>query len=142
MDSLAIADFLATQRTGVLSLARDDDSYAIPVSFVFDESEHNIYLRLGYGSRSTKRQFVDGVDRASFLVYALTEDGWKSVLARGGLEEVSENSLDSATVEATKNLQIPYFQVFGEEAGDLEFNIVMMEVTELTGIRSGGAAQA
>lgn len=138
MDSLEIADFLETQQTGVLSLAQDDDGYGIPVSFAFDEEELNVYLRLGYGPTSTKRAFVDAVERASFLVYARTDDGWKSVLARGHLAELSEDSLDSATVQATRDLKIPYYRVFEDSAEELQFAIVRMAVTELTGIVSGG----
>lgn len=137
MDAIEIADFLATQQTGVLSMAEENNSYAVPVSFAFDEREQNVYLRLGYGSNSTKRAFVDAVNRASFLVYAATEDGWKSVLARGHLEKLSEGSLDDETIKATRNLQIPYFQVFDEGSKDLEFEFVRIDTTELTGIISG-----
>jgi nitroimidazol reductase NimA-like FMN-containing flavoprotein (pyridoxamine 5'-phosphate oxidase superfamily) len=138
MDSLEITDFLDTQQTGVLSLARENDGYAIPLSFAYEENEQNFYLRLGYGSRSTKREFVDAVDRASFLVYDHTDDGWKSVLARGYLDELSETTAESAGIQAAQNMKIPYFQVHGEDSGNLEFTIVRMDVTELTGIISGG----
>lgn len=139
MDALEIASFLATQQTGALSLARDDDSYVIPVSFAFDEQEQNVYLRLGYGPTSTKRDFVDAVDLASFLVYDRTDEGWKSVLARGQLDVVSDSGLDSAAVETARNLNIPYVRVFGGNDEDLQFDIVRIEVTELTGIVSGVA---
>lgn len=139
MDSIEIAAFLDSQQIGVLSLARENDSYAIPVSFAYDENEHNVYLRLGYGSHSTKREFVDSVDRASFLVYDDTDDGWKSVLARGHIEELSDTSPDSTGVQAVRNLKIPYFEVHSESSEKLEFNIVKMTVTELTGIISGMA---
>lgn len=139
MDAAQIANVLDTQQTGVLSLARENDSYCIPVSFAFAEDEQNVYLRLGYGQTSTKRQFVEAVDQASFLVYDKTADGWKSVLARGSLEDLSQDSLDSTHLEAVKNLHIPYFRVHGVPAGDPEFTIARIEVTELTGIASGGA---
>lgn len=62
---------------------------------------------------------------------------WMSVLARGPLEAVSKDSLDSAVVQATQSLQIPYFQVFDEGGEGLEFEIVRIDVTELTRIVSG-----
>lgn len=138
MDAIEIADFLDTQQTGVLSLARDNDSYCIPVSFLFNEKEHAVYLRLGYGRSSTKRQFVDAVDRATFLSYARTDDGWKSVMARGKLEAISEGELDSQQAEFVRNLKIPYFRVHSQSTEDLQFDIVRINVTELTGIASGG----
>lgn len=72
--ALEMTDFLVSQHTGVLSLGRENDSYAIPVSFAHDPGDQDIYLRLGYGQRSTKRQFVDAVNRASFITYASDED--------------------------------------------------------------------
>lgn len=140
MDAIQIVDFLDTQQTGVLSLARENDSYGIPVSFAFDDTEHDIYLHLGYGSSSTKREFVDAVEWASFLVYDRVDGKWKSVLARGTLEGVSEDSIDSTAYQAAKSLNIPYFQVFGDRDEALEFEIVRMDITELTGIVSGGGA--
>ncbi|MCU4751848.1 pyridoxamine 5'-phosphate oxidase family protein [Halobacteria archaeon AArc-curdl1] len=142
MDSLEIAEFVENQQTGVLSLAHENDSYGIPVSFVFNEEDQNVYLRLGYGQTSTKREFVDAVDRASFIVYDHTDEGWKSVLARGRLERLAESSLDSSEVEVIRNLHIPYFQVFDTDFEDLEINIVRINVTELTGIVAGQAANS
>ncbi len=142
MNSLEIADFVNDQQTGVLSLASGNDSYSIPVSFVFKEEDQNVYLRLGYGNDSTKREFVDQVDRASFVIYDHTDDGWKSVLARGPLEKLTETNLDSSIAQAVRNLRIPYFQVFDAEYEDLEFHIVRINATELSGIvaRQGGSA--
>lgn len=137
MDALEINDFLASQRTGVLSVARDNDSYAIPVSFAYQPEEQNIYHRLGYGGRSTKRQFVDAVDRASFITYAREGERWKSVLARGKLETVSKSNLDSSMAEALQDLRIHYFQVHADASGAMDFEIVRIEVSELTGIISG-----
>jgi len=134
MDAIEIADFLATQHTGVLSLASDDDAYAVPVSFAYDDADSALYLRLGYAPGSQKRTFVDAVDRASFVVYDDTPDGWRSVVARGRLEELSESSLDSSIVESVRGLDIPYFQVHDRPATDLEFHVVRLDVTELTGV--------
>lgn len=136
MDSIQIGEFLDEQQTGVLSLARENQSYGIPVSFAFDDSEHDIFLRLGYGYHSKKREFVDGVDWASFLVYDQVDDRWMSVLARGPLDTMSKDTLDSTVVQAAQSLQIPYFQVFDEGGEGLEFEIVRIDVTELTGIVS------
>jgi hypothetical protein len=142
MDAVEISEFLGTQGTGVLSLADGDDSYAVPVSFAFDDEDERgpyVYLRLGFAPGSEKRAFIDSSDRVSFVVYDDTEDGWKSVVARGRLETVSARSLDAIVGEAIRGLDIPYFTVHGEAAKDLNFTLARIDVTELTGIVEGTA---
>jgi nitroimidazol reductase NimA-like FMN-containing flavoprotein (pyridoxamine 5'-phosphate oxidase superfamily) len=137
MDAIEISEFLHSQHTGVLSLADGDDAYSIPVSFDYDEDEAAVYFRFGYGPDSQKRRYLDAVDTASFVVYDQTEGGWKSVVMEGGIERVSESSLDSSIREAVDELDIPYFQVHHRPAGDMDFNIVRLDATKLTGIVEG-----
>jgi nitroimidazol reductase NimA-like FMN-containing flavoprotein (pyridoxamine 5'-phosphate oxidase superfamily) len=137
MDAIEIAEFLEGQHTGVLSLADGDDAYSIPVSFDYDADEAAVYFRFGYGADSQKRRYLDTVDTASFVVYEQTDDGWKSVVIEGGLERVSESSLDSSLVEAVGSLDIPYFRVHHRPAGEMDFNIVRLDATKLTGIVEG-----
>jgi nitroimidazol reductase NimA-like FMN-containing flavoprotein (pyridoxamine 5'-phosphate oxidase superfamily) len=137
MDATDIADFLATQHTGVLSLAEGNDSYAIPVSFAHKADEGAVYFRLGYGADSNKRRFVGAVDTASFVVHDQTDEGWKSVVVHGELEQLSENSLDSTVVQSVRDLDIPYFNVFDDASGNLEFVIVRLDAASLTGIVAG-----
>lgn len=136
MDGIEITDFLKSQQTGVLSLADDDESYAIPVSFAYQNGD--IYIRLGYGTDSQKRDFVETSDYVSFVVYDRTDDGWKSVVVRGTPETLAENSVDSTIAEVTRTLEIPFFRVFRQDTDELEFNIVRIEVDDSTGIVSGG----
>lgn len=134
MDALDIAAFLSTQGTGVLSMADDGDSYAVPLSFAFDDEHHDLYFRMGYGPESRKRGFVESGGIVSFVVAADTDEGWKSVVARGRLEVLSESTLDSAIVESVRKLDIPYFRVHDRPARNTTFNIVRLDVTELSGI--------
>ena len=137
LDAIEIADFLDGQHTGVLSLADGDDAYSIPVSFDYHEGEAAVYFRLGYGADSQKRRYLEAVDTASFVVYDRTEGGWTSVVIEGALERVSESSLDSSIREAVNGLDIPYFQVHHRPAGDMDFNVVRLDATKLTGIVEG-----
>jgi len=144
MDAEGIAAFLDTQETGVLSLANDDDSYAIPVSFASDVDDEGgeggegggveIYFRFGFAPGSEKRAYVDASDRVSFVVYDDTAAGWKSVVARGRLEAVSARSLDAIVAEAVRGLDIPYFAVHDSPVAELHFTLVRLDATELTGI--------
>jgi hypothetical protein len=137
MDTPDIADFLAAQQAGVLSMADDDAGYGIPVSFTFDDEDHEIFFRMGYGPKSQKRRFVESSNTVSFVVVDETDEGWKSVIARGRLEVLSDSNIDSAIVEAVRHLDIPYFQVHNQPASDMTFTIVRLDVTELSGIVEG-----
>lgn len=134
MDAIDIGEFLQSQATGVLSMARADRVYAVPVSFAYVEADSALYFRLGYGPDSQKRPFVEaGVD-ASFVVHDRTAEGWKSVVAEGQLEPLSETTLDTSVVQAMRALDIPVFGTHRRPPGELEFAIVRLDVSKLTGI--------
>jgi nitroimidazol reductase NimA-like FMN-containing flavoprotein (pyridoxamine 5'-phosphate oxidase superfamily) len=137
MDGLEIADFLAAQSTGVLSLADGGEGYAIPVSFAFDEAGHDVYFRLGYTGESQKRRYVEAVDRAAFVTYDHTDEGWKSVVARGPIETLTDSSLDTAVEQRVGDIDVPYFTVHAREAGDMAFHLVRLDADELDGIVEG-----
>ena len=134
MDALEIADFLQTQHTGVLAMGRDDLGYGIPLSFAYDEDGPYVYFRLAYAEGGQKREFVEAAESVSFVVHAATDDGWKSVVAAGPIETQSETAFDAQQIEATKQLDIPYFSVHERPAEDLEFVIARIDVTDLTGV--------
>lgn len=137
MDAIEIAAFLDEQHTGVLSLAKDDDGYAIPVSFTYDDEEQHVYLRLGYTPDSQKRDFLDASHTVTFVVYDRTDAGWTSVLARGRIVEVTETRLDASILESVHSLDIPFFAVHAAPADELEFTIARLEISELSGIVEG-----
>jgi nitroimidazol reductase NimA-like FMN-containing flavoprotein (pyridoxamine 5'-phosphate oxidase superfamily) len=134
MEAVEIDEFLASQRTGVLSLAKGDEGYGFPVSFAYDTAGHDVYLRLGYDRESEKRSYIDASDYASLVVYDYTDVGWKSVVARGGLEEIAESTLDATIVQAVRDLDIPFVSVFDDPDSDaLEFRMTRLDVSELDG---------
>lgn len=138
MDAPEIAEFLETQQTGVLSLAADDDSYAIPVSFTYESGDNRVYFRLGYAPGSQKQTYVDATDHATFVVYDLATAGWKSVVARGPLVTLSETDLETQIFQAVRKLDIPFYRVFDRPTDDLDFTIVALDVEELKGLVEGG----
>ena len=141
MDGTEIASFLETRSTGVLALASGDDAYGVPVAFAFEADESNVYFRLGYDSDSQKRSYIEATETATFTVYDRTPEGWKSVIAEGELETLTETSLETSLEESIRNLDIPYFQVHAESAADLEQNTVRLDATKLTGIAQGRHGQ-
>lgn len=137
MDAVEIADFLKSRETGVLGLAKEDDAYAIPLSYTYEEGATSIYFRLGYGPGSQKREFVDASNIVTFVVYTKTAAAWKSVMAQGRLSELSTSSLDSSIVESVKSLDIPFYQVHDRPVADLEISIVELSISHLHGIVGG-----
>lgn len=140
LDQAAIEAFLETQSTGTLSLAKDNDSYAIPVSFTFAPESEDFYFRLGYAPGSRKREYIEATERGTFVVAAETETGWKSVVARGSLEHRNTvENLDRVTPpdgslsDAEHELEIPFYHVF-EAPSEMLFTLVRLRTDELTGV--------
>ena len=137
MDGVEIADFLEARGAGVLSLARENDGYGIPVSYAYEEDEQAIYFRLGFGPESQKRAFVDATERASLVVFEETSAGWQSVVVEGKLSDVAAGQLESSLAEAVRGFNIPYFAVFGRPSSELDFSLYRMKADSLTGIAEG-----
>ena len=134
MDAIEIGEFLEGQLTGVLALAMAGRVYAFPVSFAYRDADSSLYFRLGYGPASQKRSYVEGAEAASFVVYDRTDAGWKSVMAEGHLEPVSETGIDGSVEQAVRRLTIPFFQVHQQPADGLEHHIVRLRVEKLSGV--------
>ena len=49
---------LGAHETGVLSLARENEPYAIPISYGYDSEKRRFYLRLVSTPQSDKQQFL------------------------------------------------------------------------------------
>lgn len=137
MDALAIDSFLESQHTGVLTMAKADDAYGVPLSFTYDDEDRAIYLRLGFAPGSQKRQYLDATDHVTFVVYEDTEAGWKSVVFEGKLEYVTDEDVDATVVEAMKGLDIPYFKVHERPATDVQFDVARIQPTKVSGIVAG-----
>lgn len=133
MDGAEITDFLDRHSIGTLALARENDAYAIPVSFAFDGESRDVYVRLGFTPESQKREFVGTDGLVTLVAFDETDGRWQSVVARGRLEEVTESSLDSTIEEAVHGLDIPYVTIFDRPASNLEFRLYRLDVDKLHG---------
>jgi hypothetical protein len=130
-----IVEFLGTGGTGVVAFAKDGDSYAIPISYGFDAEDEGLYLRLAFDSESEKREYVDATGDVSVVVHEQTDEGWKSVVARGRLSEVTEAALDSTVVEAMRTMDIPFVTIYDKPSAELDFEMYRLVPDELTGRR-------
>lgn len=132
MDAAEIDDYLADGGTGVLSLARGDDPYSIPVSFGYDDAARAFYLRLGFGDAAAKRPFLEASSQARLVVY----DGdpeVRSVVAAGDLIRVPKGDLTPDVVAQLSEARLPAFDLWEEEKADLAFEIYRLDPETLSG---------
>ncbi|WP_458189303.1 pyridoxamine 5'-phosphate oxidase family protein [Haladaptatus sp. NG-WS-4] len=126
MDETEIEDRLREAGTGILSLARGDDAYAIPVGCHYDGER--MLLRFAVEDSGDKMDYVETTDTACFVVYDANGDESWSVLMTGTLHPVAESFDESAVNE----LFLP-LRVFDENIDDVEPKIYELEIEHVTG---------
>jgi nitroimidazol reductase NimA-like FMN-containing flavoprotein (pyridoxamine 5'-phosphate oxidase superfamily) len=126
-------EFLGSGGTGVISFARGNEPYAIPVSYGFDPDGPAFYIRMGYPPESEKQSFAEASDGVSIVVYRETPEGWKSVVATGSFDEVTEASIDSSVVDAVRSVDIPFVDVYDRHPRDVRFTLNRVVVDRMTG---------
>ncbi|WP_338728228.1 pyridoxamine 5'-phosphate oxidase family protein [Haladaptatus sp. DJG-WS-42] len=119
--------------SGVLSLAMDADAYAIPISYGFDPGSTRFYFRLGYGTESEKRSYVEHTQTARLVVYENIDGEWKSVIAAGTLREIADDELNLEVVRALRQADLPLLDIFDTPRDELVFSMYALDVAELTG---------
>lgn len=124
--------FLESHGTGVLSLARDDDPYAIPIAYGYDPSDRCFYLRSVSTPDSGKRRFLDGDAEARFVVY---EDGetYRSVVAAGPLVEVDPEALTPEDIEQYGSAGRPLFETWSEPTAELDIELYRLDAETVSG---------
>ncbi len=96
MSESAVDAFLREQGTGILALARDGESYAVPLSFGYD-GNRMYFVFVGYHAESRKTRFADATDRATLTTYAVESvTEWQSVIVSGRLERTPEEEWETA----------------------------------------------
>jgi hypothetical protein len=142
MDDEARNEFLGTGGTGVVSFPTDADDapYSLPVSYGYDEADGDFYLRLAVGPETEKDDVVGDRAPVSFVVYDQTDEGWRSVVATGRLEEVTEAAIDSDVVQAMRRIHIPLVDVFDRHPRELTFRFFRLSTTDLSGRKEARSA--
>ncbi|WP_458209306.1 pyridoxamine 5'-phosphate oxidase family protein [Haladaptatus sp. NG-SE-30] len=133
MDADGITDFLGRGGSGVLSLAKDDAPYSIPVSYGYDASSRRFFIRLGFTGESEKRAYLNASEMARLVVYGQTESGWKSVIATGQLEEATDSDIDVHVVWVLRESQLPVRDLFEVPPDEVSFDMYRLDVEELSG---------
>ena len=126
---------LGRHETGVLSLARDGEPYAIPVSYGYDAENRRFYLRLVSTPESEKRRFLASSPRARLVTYEEGQGVYRSVVAVGSLEEIPRDDLTVEHVEQYGEAKRPLFEIWGESRRDLDVRLYRFDPDELSGRR-------
>lgn len=140
MDEDERDEFLGTGGTGVLSFstADDDPPRSVPVSYGYDATESTFYFRLAVGSEGTDRGVTDRA--VTFVTYGRGDEEWRSVVATGRLEDTTEETIATQTLEGLERVHIPLVDIFGRPPRDVSFAFVRLVPDELTGRKESKTA--
>ncbi|WP_336037845.1 pyridoxamine 5'-phosphate oxidase family protein [Halobacterium yunchengense] len=124
---------LGRHETGVLSLARDDDPYAIPISYGYDADDRTFYLRLVSTPDSEKRAFLASNPDARLVVYEEAEPTYRSVVVQGSLVEIPRDEMTVEHVEQYGDAKRPLFEIWGESKRDLDIKLYELRADSISG---------
>jgi len=129
-------EFLGRGGTGTISVATSDDEppYSRPVSYGYDAATGNFYFRFAVGPEDTgKADIIDGGSAVSFVTHNQTDDGWRSVVATGRLEEITNSALDPAVADAMQRVTVPFVDVYDSHPLTLDFRFFRLTPDECSG---------
>jgi len=124
---------LGRHETGVLSLARDDDPYAIPISYGYDADERTFYLRLVSTPDSEKRKFLSSNPDARLVVYEEAEPTYRSVVVTGELVEVPRDAMTVEHIEQYGDAKRPLFEIWGDTKPELDIKLYELRTDSISG---------
>lgn len=138
MDSGEIDTFVGTRETGVLTLARDDEPYSIPISYGYDASKSTFYMRLVSTPESEKREFLRSSPRVRLVIYDgdNTDTVYWSVVAKGTLQKIDPTTLSVEQIEQYGDAKRPLFEIWGKGRDELDIELYQFEPDEIEGLRT------
>ncbi len=128
-----IADFLGRGGTGIISFAAEPDEppVSIPISYGYNADEQVFYYQLSFPRESRKGDLIDRP--VSFVAYGRTDDGWRSVIATGTLEDIDDMPYESSTVQGMWAIQVPRVDIFERPREEVTFRFFCLDPETLTG---------
>ncbi|OAQ52671.1 hypothetical protein HTG_10115 [Natrinema mahii] len=136
MTGAEIDDFLSRHETGVLSLARTDDPYAIPISYGYDDDAREFYMRMVSTPDSEKRQFLESTPAARLVVYDEADSTYRSVIATGELQSIEPAALTPDQIAQYGDTKRPLFEIWAEGKDALNIELYRFEPATLNGRRT------
>lgn len=130
--------FLSRCETGVLSLARGDEPYAIPISYGYDADSRRLYLRLVSLPDSEKRAFLTSEPAARLVVYDGDDEGtrYTSVVIEGVLERIDESELSVETIEQFGRTRRPLFEIWAADRSEVNIELYRLDPDTISGRRA------
>lgn len=128
MEAQARDEFLGNGGTGVIALSAPDEEspHAVPVSYGYDAMETTFYFRLASGTKG------DLANRpVTFVVYG-QGNGWRSVVARGRLEDVEAEGVATESLEGLDRVDIPFVDIFHSPLREVEFEFYRLDPDQMT----------
>ncbi len=125
--------FLGAHETGVLSLARTDEPYAIPISYGYGSSERRFYMRLVSTPDSEKRQFLSSDPKVRLVVYDEDDDTYRSVVAVGTLARIDPEELTVDDIQQYGGAKRPLFEIWPKQKGELDIELYRLDPERISG---------
>ncbi|WP_280587366.1 pyridoxamine 5'-phosphate oxidase family protein [Halorubrum sp. Boch-26] len=124
--------FLGTGGTGVVSFesSGDEPPHSVPISYGYDGSETTVYFRLAVGPDSDKGDVAGR--QVTFVAYGQRDDEWRGVIAKGRLEETTEASVATESLEGLQQVHIPLVDIFGDPVKDVSFEFHRLVSYQMT----------
>ncbi|SDQ45030.1 pyridoxamine 5'-phosphate oxidase family protein [Natronobacterium texcoconense] len=129
-------EFLGKGGTGVLTFGTgaDESPTAFPVSYGYAAEGGTFYFRLSFPPGTSKEDVID--NPVTLVVYGETDEGWRSVVARGPLEPLSDLPEDSITVQQMWAVKIPTVDIFDRPRDEIPFQDFCLDPETVTGRKS------
>lgn len=125
--------FLGSQETGVLSLARTDKPYAIPISYGYDSTERQFYMRLVSTPESEKRLFLESDPDARLVVYEGDGRTYRSAIAVGTLVGIDPDELTVEDVRQYGSAKRPLFEIWPDGKDELDIELYRFDPETISG---------
>jgi nitroimidazol reductase NimA-like FMN-containing flavoprotein (pyridoxamine 5'-phosphate oxidase superfamily) len=125
--------FLGSQETGVLSLARADEPYAIPISYGYDPTARQFYMRLVSTPESEKRLFLESDPDARLVVYDEDERTYRSAIAVGTLVGIDPDELTVEDIRQYGSAKRPLFDIWPDGKDELDIELYKFEPEMISG---------
>ena len=127
MTESELDSYLRTGEHGVLALAKENDAYAVPLSYHFDGDIFLIRVSED-DDESEKGRFFKTTKTATFVCYQSSEDESWSVHIQGSLQK-----WDGDVAEASLNDWFQPFRLFDEAVESVDFVLYELEMESVIG---------
>lgn len=129
----AMDAFLGSRETGVLSLARTDEPYSIPISYGYNPSKQRFYMRLVSTPDSEKRRFLGSDPEVRLVVYDEDRGTYRSVIATGTLVQIDPAELTVEDIEQYGSATRPLFEIWPAEKNELDIELYRLDPDNMSG---------